>query len=128
MVADACSPLRALAGSTVGEMVTALDGAGVKSGGQRLKENYMGKRHATWLLPLRSVLFLLTALILFAAFSNSFEELSRWWTVVVLFGNVVVIVALLLVCRASGTTYDAADSVVDSHCECFRIAFDNDAG
>ena len=65
----------------------------------------MKNKNGLWLLALRSALFLITGLLLFFVLNNSFDELSRWWTVIVFFCNAVTILVLLLVCRSKGVTF-----------------------
>jgi len=57
------------------------------------------------LIALRSIVFLMTSLLLFVALNIPFDNLSKWRTLLVLFCNIVTILVLLFICRAKETTY-----------------------
>ena len=57
------------------------------------------------LIPFRSALFALVGVLLYCVTKSSFEDLSKWWTVIVSACNIVTILLLLLICRSKGTTY-----------------------
>jgi len=63
------------------------------------------KNKIAFLLPLRSVLFILSFLFLFLAFNKPFGELSKWWSVVATLCNIVTLLILLAVCRKIKTSY-----------------------
>lgn len=58
-----------------------------------------------WLLPMRSVLFLLIFVIGAAVTGKAVDEITNWWTVVVTAVNVITIALLVIAARRSGMTY-----------------------
>lgn len=58
-----------------------------------------------WLLPMRSVLFLLLFVIGAAVTGKAVDEITNWWTVVVTAVNVITIALLVIAARRSGMTY-----------------------
>jgi len=60
---------------------------------------------SVFLLPLRCILFLLVGVLLFFITSNTFEELSKWWTIVCVACNILTIAALFLICRNKGMKF-----------------------
>lgn len=58
-----------------------------------------------WLLPVRSVLFLLIFVIGAAVTGKAVDEITNWWTVVVTAVNVITIALLVIAARRSGMTY-----------------------
>ena len=63
------------------------------------------KNKAILLIPLRSLLFVLTGFLLSLTLNSSPAELSKWWTVIVSICNIITIILLLIVCRSKGFTY-----------------------
>lgn len=63
------------------------------------------KNKYIFLLPLRSVLFVLTGLSLHLALNSPLEDLSRWWSVVVTLVNIATLCLLLLVCHRAKIPY-----------------------
>ena len=59
----------------------------------------------TFLLPVRSLLFILTGFLLFFILSSPFYELSKWWTIICVICNILTIAILLMVCRRKGITF-----------------------
>lgn len=57
------------------------------------------------LIPFRTAFFVLVGVLLYCFTKSSFDELSKWWTVIVSVCNIVTILLLLLICRSKGTTY-----------------------
>lgn len=58
-----------------------------------------------WLLPMRSVLFLLIFVIGAVVTGKAVDEITNWWTVVVTAVNVITIALLVIAARRSGMTY-----------------------
>lgn len=58
-----------------------------------------------WLLPVRSVLFLLIFVIGAAVTGKAVEDITNWWTVVVTVVNVITIALLVITAKRSGVTY-----------------------
>ncbi len=65
----------------------------------------MDKNKMPWLLPVRSVLFLLIFVIGAAVTGKAVEDITNWWTVVVTVVNVITIALLVITAKRSGVTY-----------------------
>ena len=65
----------------------------------------MDKNKLPWLLPVRSVLFLLIFVIGAALTGKAVDEITNWWTVVVTVVNVITIALLVITAKCSGMTY-----------------------
>lgn len=65
----------------------------------------MDKHKLPWLLPIRSVLFLLIFVIGAALTGKAVEDITNWWTVVVTVVNVITIALLVITAKRSGITY-----------------------
>ena len=61
----------------------------------------MDKNKLPWLLPVRSVLFLLIFVIGAALTGKAVDEITNWWTVVVTVVNVITIALLVITAKRS---------------------------
>ena len=65
----------------------------------------MDKNKMPWMLPVRSVLFLIIFVIGAAVTGKAVEDITNWWTVVVTVVNVITIALLVITAKRSGVTY-----------------------
>ena len=65
----------------------------------------MNNQKFPWLLPVRSVLFLLIFVIGAAVTGKAVDDITNWWTVVVTVVNVITIMLLVIAAKRSGITY-----------------------
>jgi len=60
---------------------------------------------SVFLLPLRSILFIIAGLTLSFLFTSALIDMSKWWTLIVVVVNIITIIVLHLFCRSKGITY-----------------------
>ncbi len=63
------------------------------------------KAFVSLLLPLRSILFILSGFLLSAAVSKPPDDLSKWWSVIVSVCNIITLLLLYILLRSRGITY-----------------------
>ena len=65
----------------------------------------MNKRYLPFLLPIRSVIFILIFVIGSLVTGKAVTDISNWWTIVAVIVNVFVIAMLLLIAKKGGMTF-----------------------
>ncbi len=72
---------------------------------ESMMEESMSK-FVPYLLPgVRAVLFVAVGMIFVLVTKLSYEEASRWWSIICIFVNLLTIIILLIVCAREGVTY-----------------------
>ena len=65
----------------------------------------MKKNHLIYLLPIRSILFILIFVIGSIITKNSLESISNWWSIVATVVNIVTILLLVFITKKIGSSY-----------------------